>query len=441
MPKNDVVFAVMGPSGAGKSEFVNYASRQFKNGSIGDKLRPWTSKIRARQIETSTCNVVFIDTPGVDNIQTPTLIAADIQSWLIKRNKGRDGLAGIIYLHRITSNRITSHGWDSPAIASLCGPERLALVTTMWDELRPGVGAEREQELKDGHWNDLLNQGAKVKRFDRSTRSAWEIIGEVVGQPLTDEAELMQKDLLEQLRKDKKGQRFHNTLQELLDEEKRLLKELHEAERQESSALAERLPLGELGTMSPSLRFPKLVAFDLDYTLWDLWIDTHISGPLHRHQDTLNEVLDRYNDKICFYKEVPEIMHRLKAEGVVIAACSRTHAPALARQALSLLLVPPPGASRAGQSDDSSNVQPAIKFFDQLEIYPGSKLTHFRKLHEKTGLPYSEMLFFDDEHRNQEVEKLGVTFCLVPEGVNNKVFEKGLARWRVAHSEGLEDEA
>ncbi|KAL4256798.1 hypothetical protein AB1N83_010852 [Pleurotus pulmonarius] len=36
MPKNDVVFAVMGPSGAGKSEFVNYASRQFKNGSIGD---------------------------------------------------------------------------------------------------------------------------------------------------------------------------------------------------------------------------------------------------------------------------------------------------------------------------------------------------------------------------------------------------------------------
>ncbi len=112
----------------------------------------------------------------------------------------------------------------------------------MWDELQPGVGAKREHDLKDRHWKDLLNKGAKVKRFDRSTRSAWEIIGEMVGQQLADEAELMQKDLLEQLRKDRKGQRFHSTLQDLLDEEKKLMKELHnEAESQETSALASNL--------------------------------------------------------------------------------------------------------------------------------------------------------------------------------------------------------
>lgn len=60
--------------------------------------------------------------------------------------------------------------------------------------------------------------------------------------------------------------------------------------------------------------------------------------------------------------------------------------------------------------------------------WEGSKLTHFKKLYEKTDIPYSEMvhhasmlllartsltllfhvqLFFDDEHRNKEVERLG----------------------------------
>lgn len=27
----------------------------------------------------------------------------------------------------------------------------------------------------------------------------------------------------------------------------------------------------------------------------------------------------------------------------------------------------------------------------------GSKIAHFKELHKKTGIPYEEMLFFDDE--------------------------------------------
>lgn len=45
----------------------------------------------------------------------------------------------------------------------------------------------------------------------------------------------------------------------------------------------------------------------------------------------------------------------------------------------------------------------------------------------------SAQLFFDDERRNSEVErKLGVKFCLVPDGLDEQVFEKGLAEWRKA---------
>ncbi|KAI8977738.1 magnesium-dependent phosphatase-1 [Trametes punicea] len=174
-------------------------------------------------------------------------------------------------------------------------------------------------------------------------------------------------------------------------------------------------------------RLPKLVAFDLDYTLWDLWIDTHVNPPLQRVGNAVNEVRDRNNQKIAFYRHVPEILHRLREAGVIIAACSRTHAPDLARQALNLLLVPPP----AGHKGEPPT--PAVKFFDQMEIYPGSKIRHFKELHKKTGLPYSEMLFFDDEHRNREVESLGVTFCLVPNGLDDRSFERGLSEWRKRH--------
>jgi len=176
-------------------------------------------------------------------------------------------------------------------------------------------------------------------------------------------------------------------------------------------------------------RLPKLIAFDLDYTLWPLWIDTHVDSSLKRDGDTLNEVYDRFGNKVAFYHDVPQILHQLRAAGVVVAACSRTTATALARQALSLLLLPP----KAGDAD--SPVMPAIKFFDQLEIYPGSKIAHFKQLHKKTGIPYSEMLFYDDEMRNKEVESLGVTFQLVQRGLDRTCFERGLETWRVRHSE------
>ncbi|XP_036210510.1 uncharacterized protein LOC118678732 isoform X2 [Myotis myotis] len=52
------------------------------------------------------------------------------------------------------------------------------------------------------------------------------------------------------------------------------------------------------------------------------------------------------------------------------------------------------------------------RYFVQREIYQGSKVTHFERLQQKTGVPFSQMIFFDDEKRNiVDVSKLGTEWC------------------------------
>ncbi|KAK9468310.1 HAD-like domain-containing protein [Lipomyces arxii] len=159
---------------------------------------------------------------------------------------------------------------------------------------------------------------------------------------------------------------------------------------------------------------PKIVVFDLDYTLWPCWCDTHISPPVYKGPDT-STVVDRRGQKMAFYDDVPEIIAELKARGVKIAAASRTSAPDLAKSMLKLIHI---------------NGQRAIDYFDVLEIYPGTKITHFTFIKNATGIDYKDMLFFDDESRNKEVEhKLGVKFKYVHEGVTWPLLNEAVYEW------------
>lgn len=79
----------------------------------------------------------------------------------------------------------------------------------------------------------------------------------------------------------------------------------------------------------PSSLSPALSRTDADYTVWPLWIDTHVTAPFKRQGDELNCVHPRRGDPIRLFRDVPEIWHLIKREehDSYIAACSRTSAP------------------------------------------------------------------------------------------------------------------
>ncbi|GBG78240.1 hypothetical protein CBR_g26273 [Chara braunii] len=145
-------------------------------------------------------------------------------------------------------------------------------------------------------------------------------------------------------------------------------------------------------------KLPSLVVVDLDYTVWPYWCEC-LPSRVHPH----------------IYPDARGILEALHAAGVKLAVASRTPTPEIARVFLDKLKLTP--------------------LFADMQIYPSwtNKTEHFQKISRNTGIPYSEMLFFDDEDRNTiTMSKLGVASILVDEGITLEALREGLDRFAAA---------
>ncbi|KAK3149413.1 hypothetical protein QOZ80_3AG0217110 [Eleusine coracana subsp. coracana] len=145
---------------------------------------------------------------------------------------------------------------------------------------------------------------------------------------------------------------------------------------------------------------PRLVVFDLDYTLWPFYCECRSK-----------------RDSPSLFKHARGIMYALKEKGIDMAIASRSPTPDIARVFL-----------------DKLELQ---SMFVAQEIFSSwtHKTEHFQKIQRKTGIPYKSMLFFDDEDRNiVTMSKMGVTSVLVENGVNLDMFKLGLSNFATNHA-------
>jgi hypothetical protein len=165
--------------------------------------------------------------------------------------KNKVKLDGIIYLHRISDNRMSGSPLKNlHMFGKLCGDgaiKNVVLATTMWTKVKPDVGERRAKELEETYWREMLNMGSRMMRFGDSLEAAWDMIDKIVDTPDTDkdQALLLQEELVDlgrRLSETEAGKTLYNRLQQALVEQKEAIRRLQEeAEAEQNEQLAKEL--------------------------------------------------------------------------------------------------------------------------------------------------------------------------------------------------------
>ncbi|KZP04217.1 hypothetical protein FIBSPDRAFT_941125, partial [Athelia psychrophila] len=243
----------MGPTGAGKSTFIEYATQQ-NGGSVGHSLQSQSVDIKAVRTKhpDDQGSVIFVDTPGFDDTNRSDIeILAQIAGWFVKVYKEKVPLSAIIYLHRISDNKMAGSPLRNlQMFACMCGQgamPRVILGTTMWSEIAAVTGERRERELETSFWADMIQQGSTVQRFGDSYESAWQIVGKL---PTEQENVILSREIYDdkkKLNETAAGVKLTEDLNKLIADQKEAARRLDDqVNSQHNPVLVEELQLRQV---------------------------------------------------------------------------------------------------------------------------------------------------------------------------------------------------
>ena len=154
-------------------------------------------------------------------------------------------LAGIIYLHEISQDRVTGTARRNLGMfKQLCGVKALrhvVLATTKWSRLADErLGLQRELELREIFWDAMLLHGSPITRFDGSPESAGNIVCDILKTKRSTDINLrIQKELVDlkkYLPQTDAGKTLHDDLQRQLDRLEEELKQLRDMDKADKDA-------------------------------------------------------------------------------------------------------------------------------------------------------------------------------------------------------------
>ena len=153
-------------------------------------------------------------------------------------------LAGIVYLHEISQDRVTGTARKNQNLfKKLCGDKALQYVvlsTTKWSRLSSDkLGVEREKQLREIFWKDMLRNGSSIMRFNGTAESAQKIVGNILRKRSSDVTLRIQEELVDlkkYLPQTEAGKTLYDDLQRLLDRLKGELTQLRDIDQADRDA-------------------------------------------------------------------------------------------------------------------------------------------------------------------------------------------------------------